>query len=362
MMARRAIPGSYLGSVGVRRPAWKAAGRGAAIAVLLSAGLLVRGTSGDGRATAQPEPSAARLPSARLYARDSPFNERIGRDPAVDRDSAAMAAGLGEAVADGGATLAWREYTVPLFMAGRRTPSRRVRLTASWRPRRALLRVPLPANAAPDPSPDGHLAVIDRSSGCEYDFWQLRRSGDRWSASWGNALRVDGPGVYPHGYSARGSGFALLAGVVMPRELRRGRIDHALLLSYPWTRARGPVRPATESDGNTPGRSAIPEGARLQLDPSLDLKALGLRGYERTIARALQVYGAYVGDTAGRGVTLYALHAMSSAHNPYGSILPDETYPSLTGIPFERVRVIRLGHQKRRPQLRVPRGGCARFR
>jgi hypothetical protein len=147
---------------------------------------------------------------------------------------------------------------------------------------------------------------------------------------------------------------------VMPYELRRGRIDHALLMSYPSTRAGGPVRPATESDGRTRGRSAMPEGARVQLDPSLDLDSLGLQGYERTIARALQVYGAYVGDTGGNGISLYALNPASTPQNPYGTILPDETYPSLAGIPFERMRVLRFGRQKHsRP--RVAPTGCARF-
>ncbi|HEU0025290.1 MAG TPA: hypothetical protein VFQ12_11690 [Thermoleophilaceae bacterium] len=339
--------------MGVRRPSWTAAGVGALLAALLSAGVPARPQAADTAAS-------ARLPTKRLYSERSPFNRRIPARPRLDRDSARMIAGLGRSVLEGGATLAWRQYTVPLFMASRNTPRRRVRLTASWRPRRALAGVPLPRNAAPDPSEDGHLAVIDRSTGCEYDFWRFRRRGRRWQASWGNAISARGSGIYPRGYSARGSGFALMAGVVLPAELERGRIDHALLLSYPYTRARGPVRPATESDGRTRGRGAIPEGARLQLDPSVDLDALGLSGYERTIARALQVYGAYVGDTAGRGVTLYAVHPTSTRRNPYGSIIPDEEYPSLDGIPFESMRVLRLGERHRgRPRIRTD--GCARF-
>jgi hypothetical protein len=301
------------------------------------------------------------VPQQRLYSPRSPFNTPIPKDPAFSSASDSMIGGLSQTAVEEGAVLAWREYTVPLFVAGRRTPRHRVRFTASWRPRRAMLGVPIPAGARPDPSDDGHLAVIDRTTGCEYDFWQLRRRRGRWEASWGNALRVDGSGVYPRGYSARGSGFALLAGVVMPYELRRGRIDHALLLSYPYTRAGGPVRPATESDGGTPGSRAIPEGARLQLDPGLDLDSLGLRRYERTIARALQVYGAYVGDTGGTGISLYALHPQSARGNAYRALLPDETHPPLTRIPFDRMRVLRLGRQHRRNHSRVVRSGCARF-
>jgi len=335
-----------------------------AAVILLCSAAFVSAQGGDGRdAPAVPftqllSPEASS--SARLYSPRSPFNRAIDGDPTVDRDSDAMIAGLVEEVDEGGATLTWRRFTVPLVVAGRNTPRRRVRLTAPWRARDAILRVPLPRNAMPDPASDGHLAVIDPATRCEYDFWRLRRRGARWSASWGNAIGVDGSGVYPRGLSARGSGFALLAGLVMPGELERGRIDHALLLSYPRTRSRGPVRPATESDGRTPGRGAIPEGARLQLDPSLDLDVLGLTRYERTIARALQVYGAYVGDTGGRGVSLYALHSMSTPQNPYRSTLPDETYPPLAGIPFERMQVLRLGPQRRR-SVQIARNRCARF-
>jgi hypothetical protein len=260
-----------------------------------------------------------------------------------------------------GATITSRQFTVPAYTAGPRTRRVRVRLTAPWRPRNAILGVPLPRNAVPDPSSDGHLAVIDRGSGCEYDFWQFRRTGRGYAASWANAINIASTGVYPRGYSARGSGFALLAGVVMPRELARGRIDHALLLSYPGTRSRGPVHPATESDGRARGPAAIPEGARLQLDPSLDLGSLGLPRYERTIARALQVYGAIVGDTGGTGASFYALHPMSAGQDPYASLLPDEDYPQLEGIPFERLRVLNLGPQARHARPRLVSTGCARF-
>jgi hypothetical protein len=355
--------------VEVRRPFLRPAHLAGLLALAILAALLVRASAseGEGRvptgatAGASTGAQAARLPARRLFAARSPFNRRISRRPHIDRDSGPMVAGLERSVSEEGATITSRMFTVPLYSAGPGTPRRRVRLTAPWRPRNAMLRVPLPANASPDPSSDGHLAVIDRQTGCEYDFWQFRRTRRGYAATWGNAINVDGSGVYPRGYSARGSGFALTAGVVLPRELVRGRIDHALLLSYPGTRSGGPVHPATESDGRTRGRGALPEGARLQLDPSLDLDTLGLQGYERTIARALQVYGAIVGDTGGRGVSFYAVHPMSVSADPYAAILPDEEYPQLQGIPFGRMRVLNLGPQDRHARPRLVSTGCGRF-
>src|SRR3712207_8502377 len=48
---------------------------------------------------------------------------------------------------------------------------------------------------------------------------------------------IEGSGVDPSGSSARASGFGLLAGLVFPEELRRGRIEHALVFAYPYTRS-----------------------------------------------------------------------------------------------------------------------------
>jgi hypothetical protein len=76
------------------------------------------------------------------------------------------------------------------------------------------------------------------------------------------------------------------------------------------------VLPATSSDGQSSGADTIPEGARLQLDPSLDLSTLGLQPWQRTIARALQQYGMFVGDT-GDTVGLSAVNPLSLPANSY---------------------------------------------
>ena len=110
--------------MGVRRPSRQAAAGAVALAAVLSAGPLLRAPEGQGRT--QPRAgvplSAARLPTTRLYSRHSPFNRRIPRMAAFSSASDAMIGGLSRTAADEGAVLAWREYTVPLFLAGRRRP------------------------------------------------------------------------------------------------------------------------------------------------------------------------------------------------------------------------------------------------
>ncbi len=330
-----------------------------ATAVLLSAWRLgpVPAPADPGR----PDPNS---PAGGLYAADGPLNSPIAADARADPASASMVDLLARDRRRGGFFVLRRRWTTTVFFANRATPRRRVRLTASWAAAHWILGVPIPKRARPDPSGDGSMAIIDPRTSCEYDFWQARRGRSGWSASWGNATESDGPGVFPKGLSARGSGFALPAGVIWPQELAAGHIDHALIFSYSWPSGRGAVPPATESDGRSGRAGAIPEGARLQLDPRLDLRSLHLTGYERTIARALQEYGMYLADWGGPGITLYAVHPASFVGDAYRGLLPDRAYAPLEHIPVTRFRVLSMPKPTldRRLPKRIVATGCARLR
>jgi hypothetical protein len=252
-----------------------------------------------------------------------------------------MVEGLVAAGSDHRFTLGVKQFTIAVYYAQPRTPRQDVPLKASWAPRRVLRSIPVPSNARPDPSADGHLAIVDKANGCEYDFYAATRLPDgRITAQWASVTSLTRDGV-TRGPGATSSGFALLAGLILPYELRQGHIDHALVFGYPYTRAGGPVPPAHGSDGRAGGSQAIPMGARVQLDPTLDLTTLGLRPYELTVARALQVYGAYISDTGG-AVSFPVAHPQAFRRNPYAGILPDDTYVSLDRIPLSRFRVLQL--------------------
>ena len=297
----------------------------------------------------------------RLYAPASPFNRPIPANAPVDPESQLLVQSLVAAAAQGGTVIAVGRWTVPVYLAGAKTPRYRVSLTASWAPAHALDGVPIPAAARPDPAGDGHLAVLDRHTGCEYDFWRAQKHGRTWSAEWGNSIRSAGSGVFPRGLSARGSGFALLAGLIWPDELARGHIDHALIFSYPYTSAAGFVAPATESDGRSDRPDALPEGAHLQLDPSLDVDSLMLPRYERIVAHALQKYGMYLADTGGN-LSFYAVNPQSYPANPYAGLLPPVPYAPIGGIPFDRFRVLERGPVTRDANLGLVPSGCGRLR
>lgn len=279
----------------------------------------------------------------RLFAASSPFYDSIPASATIDPNSSVMVSSLVDQ-AKQAFQIVVKEWSVSVYYVDASTEKHDVKLTARWSPKKKMVNVPIPDFAEPDPEKDGSMVVIDEASGCIYDFWEMRYKNGRWKAAWGNALPLNSNGIFPKGFSARGSGFELLQGVIWPQELEAGVIDHALIFSYDHTKAGGPVAPATESDGTTSDAWAIPEGALVRLNPALDLNTLGLNSYEMMIAKALQKYGMYCADDGG-GISLYAVNPISCQSNPYAGIWGDQTYVNMSKIPVSEFQVMNLGPQ-----------------
>lgn len=302
-------------------------------------------------------PASASAPG-QLFSPTSAFNTPIGRHPSLEPQSARYLPLLVAAAKQKGFVLSPRRWTVPVYWATAQTAKTTVRLTASWRAADALNGVPIPRGARPDPEDDAHLSIIDVSAGCEYDFWQAQLKDGSWRASWGNALPLASSGTFPGGASARGSGFALSAGLIFPQELRNGTIGHALIFAYPTTRAGLISAPATQTDGWSYDRYALPEGAHLQLDPALDLSRLHLSRWQHTVAVALQRYGMYLADTGG-AVGISAAGSYAYPSDPYVGVLPADTYPSLPLTLLSHMRVLKFQPVTRQSSLDTR--GCGSF-
>jgi hypothetical protein len=282
--------------------------------------------------------------SSQLFAASSPFNQLIPANPVLDPSSAAMVAYTSRQ-GQGFANL-W-EYGIPIFDADAGTPRYSIGCTMSpaWGPCPfAGLAVPIPAGAAPNAGLDGAMVVIDWSARRSYEFWQVRRSGNGWVTSWGAVNSIDGSGW---GGGSTGAGASRLAGVVRVAEVAAGVIPHALVVAID-NACRPPHRaPATKSDGQSSRGDCIPEGARLQLDPSIDAATIpGITAGERAVAVALQRYGAYVIDNTGAPLSV----AFEVAPDATGSANPGAVYQGagfpwdhydMPHIPWNRLRVLR---------------------
>lgn len=301
--------------------------------------------SPTGAVAAVAAPSSIERPVP-LFASESPFNTPIPQDPELAPDSDVLVQGLVRQVEEQGITLAIRESAIAVYEVDETTPRFDVPLSIGWGSASVLSGVPIPPYAVADSNNDHEIALFDRSTGCEWDFWQFRPVGGSWVASWGNATRLDGTAIYEDGGAARAGGSALLAGLVWPDELAAGHIDHALVFSYGLTRFGAPVSPAVGTDGWSSAPDAIPEGARLQLDPDFDVDSLRFE-FERTIARALQEYGMWLMDSTSAGVGLYAVNPVSFVDEPYEALIPAEAWEGdswvSVEIPPDRFRVLAHG-------------------
>src|SRR5207248_5766252 len=136
----------------------------------------------------------------------------------------------------------------------------------------------------------GQLIVVDPASGDEWGFWRIARTDlGGWSAVNGYHYDIRWSGVPPVGFVSRGAGITYLAGLIRPCEIAQQRIDHALAFAYNWPSPEF-VYPATKSDGRGQRGVDLPEGARLQLDPTLSadqIRSWGCVNSCLTIAEAL---------------------------------------------------------------------------
>jgi hypothetical protein len=89
--------------------------------------------------------------------------------------------------------------------------------------------------------------------------------------------------------------------VVSWDQVQAGAVSHVLKVAVGPTASDRYVFPMVGSDGHYVGtdRAVPPEGLRLRIKPSVDLQALDLAPQALVIARALQRYGFYIGDSGG---------------------------------------------------------------
>ena len=248
--------------------------------------------------------------NVRPYSAGSAWNTPIAAGAAADPNSAQLIAGLG-AHNGGRLTSDPEQYTFPVYFADASTPRYNVPcrtyrctvVSASGTTTTDVLQgVPIPPAARTSAGSDAQMIIIDTASGTEWDVWQASFDGSGWSVSNGSVYNINWDGM-PTRYGSRGAGVPYYAGLIRPWEIAAGQIDHALAFAYPTPASGRCVWPASKTDGNTGGDAAIPEGARLQLDPNLteaDLAAMGLDRTGMIIARALQQYGMILIDVSGR--------------------------------------------------------------
>jgi hypothetical protein len=266
---------------------------------------------------APPAQAAGETAPSRFFAPTSFWNEPDAAEATVDPESAAVVGALvqtveAEAAEKRGPAINTTEWSVPVYTVPAGQPTVAVTLEAPYSApglRAAFAAVPLPPGAEPARGNDRHLVVWQPSTDRLWEFWHLRQAPSGWQADWGGAMEhvsqdsgVYEPGDWPEAsamWGASASSLSIAGGLIAFTDLEAGRIEHALEMSVPAARAGVHYAPAARSDGESPEATALPEGAHLRIDPSLDLASLGLPHLTLMMAEAAQRYGIYVRDVAG---------------------------------------------------------------
>ncbi len=214
---------------------------------------------------------------------------------------------------------------------------------------------PIPSGTQVATGSDHHLVVVYQAqdgspyAGKELDMWEASydSSNDTWSAATVTVNDLSGWGAScPLGQHCVGNvaaGFSGMGGEVRPEEIAQGHIDHALAIATPYNRTGTYFAcPATHMDSIAGSSTALPEGAQIQLDPTFNVDAQSWPSWVKTIAHALQTYGAYNRDFAGV-VVLYGVTNQNAGVPSWSSVgVPVDSYEDLNVIPWNRMRVINL--------------------
>jgi serine/threonine-protein kinase len=155
---------------------------------------------------------------------------------------------------------------------------------------------------------DCHLIVYDAASKKLYELYKASITSSTFtggclavwdtSKTYSDSLRGD------QCSSADAAGFPVAPLLLTPDEVNSGAIHHAVRLILPNTQVKkGFVRPATHGTNTTGGANAPYYGVHLRLRKDFPIDSLPSEG-AKTVARALQEYGAYHADGGQKALTV----------------------------------------------------------
>jgi hypothetical protein len=229
-------------------------------------------------------------------------------------------------------------YGIPYEVVGAR--QRRVRIRIRAYPEQSDRgKQPIPRNARVEggrrSAGDRHVLVLQRRRP-DCRLIELYRAFPRKRGRW----RADQVSVFdlgrtlpqrPDGWtSADAAGLPILPGLVRLGEVKRGKVDHAIRMTFESTR-RAYLSPATHFASDACAGNLPPMGMRLRLDD--DYPIAGMSRQARVIAEALKRYGAIVADN---GSNFFITGASDRRWN-------DEALNDLKEVPGDRFEVVDTG-------------------
>ncbi len=180
----------------------------------------------------------------------------------------------------------------------------------------AALYIHVPVGALPTASSDGQTVVIQQDGTAVEMYSPIVLSSGQWVSemfSETNAVTGSGTGA-DNGRTA--SMIENYAGVLRDTDVASGVIDHALALAVPPAMLKaaftGPALAFDSGSGDYSGTLAM--GSHLGLAASVNIASMGLTtSLGAEIAKAAQVYGMYIVDRGGSGISVVTQNQPTSA-------------------------------------------------
>ncbi|MGA9747165.1 MAG: hypothetical protein WBQ50_06895 [Nocardioides sp.] len=188
------------------------------------------------------------------------------------------------------------DYGIPVTVVGKKHP--RVRVRFDYSDESDHVRYPLGADTRIEggrrSSGDRHAVVVDRDRCRLYETFATRRVSGRWLAGSGATWKLTGNELRPDTWtSADAAGLPILPGLLRHREVKAGKVDHAIRFTTDVT-SRHHVWPARHDAGSQSSRDYPPMGARFRLDASW--RPAGFGPEARSVVRAMKTYGLVLAD------------------------------------------------------------------
>ena len=141
---------------------------------------------------------------------------------------------------------------------------------------------------------DRHAYIIAPHEMMVYEFFHVHKSKTGWQAACSRYWRLNKNEYPPAGHtSADAAGLSIFAGIVRYDELQRGKVEHAIRVTFRQTRAEY-IYPATHHASKTNNKFMPAMGQRFRLKANAD--SSGLSKSALAIVYALKKYGAICAD------------------------------------------------------------------
>jgi hypothetical protein len=280
-------------------------------AALLVCGVLGASLLTDPSSLASSGPPADRAAvQARPFRATSYWNTPLGRAPRDPHNGRYIRDAQKLAHSQHYLKLVIGRWGMPTYRSGAGDPVFRINPAAG-----PTVRIHIPRGARPMPTTDAAMVVHDRSTRQVVNLTgaHFHKARHRWTARAASRYFSNSNGIaqgLPTG--TRGNlghrGIPGSVQAVTRKEIRRGVIRHRLEIYWWETAPRTPSGreayfPMTGSEASLK-HGVVPEGIVIRIKRSVNLRAKHLNRAAFVIARALQRYGAVIGDNSGSGNNL----------------------------------------------------------